>query len=109
MLPLGSHLEDPYSGELSRGQSGNAKFAAVQPATCEHLMQPTARTPDRVSFGHTAILRPLIGRAGPTTLIVPTAVAPWTALAKKSTTRPARREAGPLRTTTLIRCDGPGR
>ena len=31
-------------------------------------------TPDRVSFGHTAILRPLIGRAGPTTLIVPTAV-----------------------------------
>jgi hypothetical protein len=109
MLPLGPHLEDPYSAELSCGQSGNAKFATAQPATCQHLMKSTAQAPDRVSLGHSAILRPLIGRAGSDHPIIPRRRGVVTAERNESATRPRRREARPPRTTTLNRCDGPGR
>src|SRR5918995_662769 len=60
VLAARPHLEDSGSGDVGGGQGRNAKFATGQPATGQYFMQATAQAPDRVSFRHTAILRPLI-------------------------------------------------
>jgi hypothetical protein len=83
MLSLRPHLEYSYSGELGCGQRGNAKLATAQPAACQHLMKATAQAPDRVSFGHTAILRALLGQARPDHPIIPAALMPWPASAER--------------------------
>ena len=57
VLSPGGHLPHCYSSQVGRGQRRYSELAAGQLAAGEHVMQATARPPDRIPFGHIAIVQ----------------------------------------------------